>query len=147
MKRLAILFTALLLAAGPVAANEMSDARMNAAKRYVATMDIQWMMGESINQIALSVPEQHRPAFMKTMNELIDFELIETMTMKMMAEGFTVEELTALADFYEKPVGQSIMVKMPKMMGALMPIMQQQMMAAIQKMQQRAQERKNKATP
>lgn len=38
-----------------------------------------------------------------------------------MAELFTLEEITALAEFYNTPVGRSVMTKLPQMMERLQP--------------------------
>ena len=43
------------------------------------------------------------------------------------AETFSTDELTKLDEFYESPVGQSILAKMPVAMQKMMPVMVQLM--------------------
>ena len=147
MKRFLLALGALILLAGPVAAADDSvEARRAAAQRYAATMDLPNMMGESINQMAMTLPAEHRSAFVKAMNDNMDIARLEELTVGMMIRLFTAGELTALADFYGTPTGQSILKKMPQMMSGLMPIMQEQMARTLERAQKRQQDQQNKGS-
>lgn len=105
-------------------AQDTSGNRLEAAYRYVKTSDVQKMMNEMTEQIALNLPENKREAFIQYMTESLDLQMIESMMVTSMVQHFTVNELNALADFYGSPEGVSIMKKMPAYMATVMPMLQ-----------------------
>ncbi len=103
-------------------------------KRYFNAIHFEQLMTGIVNQITPAMMAQVR----KSHPELTDTEFkaatdaitestgdfIKKMTdasIPVYADIFTVEELTKMDEFYETPVGQSIMAKVPEASQKLMP--------------------------
>lgn len=85
------------------------------------------------DQIAATLPIDQRESFRELLNEHFDFERYKLLNAAMMARHFTVAELTALDNFYASPEGQSVMHKMPLVMGEMLPFAQQMIIDAIRR--------------
>ena len=59
-----------------------------------------------------------------------------------MLKHFTADELAAIADLYESPVGQSAMSKMAVYMADVMPVIEAEVMRAVDEFQKKKSERK-----
>lgn len=133
----AVCFAFLILMAGVPAVRAQSadtpENRKAAAARYAATFDFNDQMTRSLEAIAQSLPPEKRDEFVRQISSLIDFDEYRRFLMGTLVTLFNTDELNRLADFYGTPEGQSILKKMPQMMSALMPYMQQQMIKAIQR--------------
>lgn len=140
------LFVSLALAGGAMA--ETTQKRLDLARRYIVALDMKKsvmpmmdgltdaMLEQKLSELEL--PEAKKPAVAKALKAAIADTMDEVMIGKMatalqpaLAETFTDEELQAMVDFYESPVGRSIIAKMPAFgqvsggaMAKLMPEMQ-----------------------
>lgn len=85
------------------------------------------------DQIAATLPIEQRESFRELLNEHFDFERYKQLNTAMMARHFTVAELAALDNFYISPEGQSVMQKMPLVMGEMLPFAQQMIVDAIRR--------------
>jgi hypothetical protein len=85
------------------------------------------------DQIAATLPIDQREAFRELLNQHFDFERYKQLNTAMMSRHFTVTELTALDNFYSSPEGQSVMQKMPLVMGEMLPFAQQMIIDAIRR--------------
>ena len=100
---------------------------MAAAERYVAVVDFEKMMNDSILTIAQTYPANQRENVIAKMRRAIDVQWLRNLMINSMVQILTVEELNALADFYGSPVGRSIVRKTPAYFAAFMPAMQQRL--------------------
>jgi hypothetical protein len=137
MKRLILALVAAAVLGAPASADDDKASREVAAKRYVTATDTSRMIGETVNQMALTLPAEQRSEFVRAMNGVLDVGRLEAFMIALMADAFTTEELSAIAGFYESPVGQSVLTKMPKVMATVQPFMQQEVMRALQQLQQK----------
>lgn len=116
--------------------SDSSEARLEAAKRYLAVVPMTEMIDKSINEMAQRIPPDKRDEFSKLMKKFIRVEFLEKLAIESMVKVFTTEELNALADFYGSKIGRSVMNKFGVYMAEIMPAMQQEIMRALQELQQ-----------
>ncbi len=126
--------------AADAAAPAPDPAKVALVKRYFAAVHMNTMMTGMMHQMMPAMVAQMR----KTHPEMTDAQaqdvsdavagsmddvmtkLAVAMT-PVFAETFSTDELTKLDEFYESPVGQSILAKMPMVMQKLTPAMVQMM--------------------
>jgi hypothetical protein len=131
------------MAAAQTAAPATSGAtpeKIALVKRYFADMHINQMIGGMLHQMMPAMLAQVRKthpeitdaqmqgltdAVTDSMNEYMP-KMIDAM-IPVYADTFSTEELTKLDEFYESPVGQSILAKMPVAMQKATPVMMQLM--------------------
>ena len=132
-----VLFAALatlMLASGASWAADDLAARRVVAKEYLYLSAQATDFGAVAAQVApaiLGSIQQRQPALFSSkrarLTEIVEQFLeasIRNATLDLdadMAKAFSIEELTALRDFYASQVGMSVMTKMPAFMGAAMP--------------------------
>ncbi len=138
MKRIAVLvLMALSLFAAELRAQsgEEPEKRAALAARIVERTwgDTRRTIEVMRDQIAATLPVDQREAFRELLNEHFDFERYKQLNTAMMSRHFTVAELTALDNFYHSPEGQSVMQKMPLVMGEMLPFAQQMIIDAIRR--------------
>lgn len=68
---------------------------------------------DSVRQLSLRYPEDVRVLFVSRMMQTFDRETMTEISVKAMAETFTVAELEKMVDFYGSPEGRSIAGKTP----------------------------------
>jgi hypothetical protein len=140
-KILIALLTGALLASTPAicqaqAATEAAPLpeKITLVKRYFAAIHFEQMMTGIVNQMTPAMMAQMR----KTQPNMTDAEFqaateavtessndflkkVTDASIPVYADIFTVEELTKMDEFYETPIGQSIMAKVPEASQKLMP--------------------------
>jgi hypothetical protein len=84
-----------------------------------------------VEEMSKQMPLEERQDFSDFMNNDVRWADIEAAAKKSLATHLTVEEITALAEFMEKPVGKSAMGKMKYYMADLMPIVQTEIKRAL----------------
>ena len=112
---------------------DTEENRMVAAERYLKAQPMEPMMRETAEKMAAQMPPDARQMFKDAMMNELDIPKVEELTKKAMAKNFTLSEINAMADFYGSPEGTSVMKKFPQYMADLMPTVQQETMAAMQK--------------
>lgn len=112
--------------------------RRAAAERYEATMPVAKMLEESVEQIALSLPDDQRATFVAQMLRVIDGQQLRSMVLEKMIEVFSADELDALATFYGSAVGQSVVAKFPVYMAEMMPLIQLELARAAGELKERS---------
>jgi hypothetical protein len=101
-------------------------------------MPIARMMEESVQQMALSLPNDQRSGFVALMEQAVNGEQLRLVALDKMVEVFSAEELNALATFYGSPVGQSIVTKFPVYMAEVMPLIQLELARAGRELKDRS---------
>jgi len=134
--------SALALCAAPLAhaadtpAAAPDPAKIALVKRYFAAMHFGQMMSGMMHQMGPAMMAQMRQAHPEvtdaqmqgvsdamgaTMDEYLP-KMMDAMV-PVYADTFSTEELTKLDEFYESPIGQSIVSKTPLAMQKMMPVM------------------------
>lgn len=121
----------LCLALAPASLAETRDERLAVATEYndaaLADMDmdamIRAMWEPLVQQVAPQATDNQRAQVHALYVETFDGRLRDLMKHQpdIMADIYTLEELTALRDFYATPVGRSVMTKLPQIMQAIQP--------------------------
>lgn len=115
-------------------AESESDARLGLAREYIGysleTMDVDAMVGQMSEPILQGI-QSRQPSLWAAkgvaLTEIVKGAMGTSLraallgTDDAMAANFTLEELTALRDFYASPAGRSVMGKMGGFMGEVMP--------------------------
>ncbi|UTW44486.1 DUF2059 domain-containing protein [bacterium SCSIO 12696] len=121
MKKLLITFTSLLFSAQLSFA--ASQAQLDAADELLAMMDMDKMMGESVEQM-LNLQIQQNPALaqfkdimIKFLSEHLSYASLKPEMVAIYAEAFTADELQDLIDFYKTPTGQKSLHLLPQLMA------------------------------
>jgi hypothetical protein len=147
MKRFVVAVCAVLcLAAAPVQAAQAAAATptpraLALTKRYIAALHVddsmkpmmQSMMGPMMDEQARAFPnmtDEQRKAVHETVEEFVAGDMMSVVIERMTpiyATTFSEEELQAMVDFYESPMGQSIIGKMPRMGPAMAQLMVEMM--------------------
>lgn len=105
-----------------------------AAEGYWDAAKIAEMIQDSMNRMALRVPEAERAGFKKDIGDkLLSSGNIKKQTVDAAARVFTKGELEALSKFYASPEGRSSMEKMPTFMAQLSRVVQMELMGLMEK--------------
>ncbi|MFT5286034.1 MAG: hypothetical protein ACI8TQ_002202 [Planctomycetota bacterium] len=105
--------------------------RIIEADRYLVSADLEEMMTEMTKSMNSMMPPDQVEAFNEVMTEHLDFEKFSSIMRASVVKNFTAEEIRVLADFYESPVGKSVMQKMGPYMQDAMPGIMKIMMEAM----------------
>jgi uncharacterized protein len=120
-------FAVALMLAVPSFAQAQSPELLAAADRMIQVQDMNAMMKDMASNMAKSLPENVRAAFVAEMTDETFLARYKGKMRTVMAKTFTVEEMNALSDFYAKPIAKTAMAKMGTMMGDMMPFLQGEM--------------------
>lgn len=126
MRRTMSLIAVMMLAATLAGCGAPEDTKANrkaAAKEYLDAIPIKEMINDAAGKMAVHLPESQREKFISYITDNVNIERIEKMTSEAMVKVFTPEEINALREFQESDVGKSIISKYGDYMGALMPVM------------------------
>ena len=122
----------LLLPACHALASDTEQERVAAAKRYLEVAQMSRITDDTVTELAKSLPAEQRGKFLQFMREAVRPEVLERAALASMVKVFTAQEINALADFYGSPVGKSAMSKFGLYMADVMPVIQQEMLRAMQ---------------
>lgn len=110
-----LLITLCFVFVGVVAWAQIDDPSYKS--KVVELIDIQsasqLVMDNMVEQISVSIPEENKVEFKKDMDGIINKMIDKIADIYM--ENYTKEEVDALMDFYNTPVGKSIQNKLPEM--------------------------------
>ena len=125
-----------LLIIGGLATSSIADdynSRLLAAKRYAQTMPVSKLLDHMLENIAKSLPANERNIYKNKIMSAIDLPKLEKLLIETMAKHYTTKELNSLADFYESPVGKSILEKAGPCMAEIQMTMWQEVSIATEK--------------
>ncbi|AHB47512.1 hypothetical protein W911_02370 [Hyphomicrobium nitrativorans NL23] len=106
-----------------------------AADRLLEVQSPKEMLADIAGKISVSLPPSQRQAYVDAMTEPAFVERFKVAARDALAKNFTVEELDALAEFYQRPVARSAMAKMGDYMASLMPFIQAELIGIASKLQ------------
>ena len=135
MKKLTFIAIALFMALSLPAAAQQDDhvAKLAAAKSFLKTNSAEKIFEQMMAQVKKMVaqrpgtPAPDADAIKATLN----FEEMNKTMLDGLVRDFSLEELKAMAKFFNSPVGQSIMKKMPVYQSEVMPAVMQKMQQAV----------------
>ena len=127
------LFLSCALAFG---APDTSETRRQEAERYLQATPPKALFEDMADKMSVNLPADQRDQFKKLMTSQLDIAALTKAMVDSMVKHFTTEELKALADFYDSPVGKSAMQKFGAYMADIMPTMEAEIMKAQAKLNQ-----------
>ncbi len=133
---LRVLTAALLLPlSAALAAEDTPQTREKEVERYLQAVSPQTLMDEMTKKIAQTLPAPQQEQFKVLMTKHLDINRVVSLMRASIVKTFTTEEIHALADFYNSPVGKSATAKMPVYMAEVMPALILEMQTAAAKAQ------------
>ncbi len=98
--------------------------------RYLKVIPPEEMMNDMADNIAMTLMPEMRLAFKDMMTKHLDVAAVTKAIKNSMIKHFTVDEVSALADFCGSPIGKSAMKKLGSCMADTMPAIQGEIMKA-----------------
>ncbi len=137
-----LLIIVLVTLSGPtVAIDDTPENRLIQIERYLEAVPPRKLFEELSNQIAMSFPPGEQLEFRSLMTDFVDVDVITDAMVASMLKHFTADELAAVADLYESPVGQSAMSKMGVYMADVMPVIEAEILRAVDEFEKKKAER------
>ncbi len=117
--------------AAPAADSEAN--RQAAAKQYLAVAPPQELLTEMSQKVVKMLPEKSQKVFLEVMQSKSLQETTYDITLKALVKHFTINELHAMTAYYGSPEGKSIRQKYGDYMSDVMPQVNKEVIAALQK--------------
>lgn len=130
----ALLIALMPWAMSPAFAQSDEAGKQAQVDRYFKAVPLSRMMEDSYAQLALQLPPDKREQFKADMRVLVRAERMEAIARTAMVKTFTLDELTAMADFYSSEHGASAMAKFGVYMAEVMPPLMQEVQRAVQQL-------------
>jgi hypothetical protein len=123
-----------LLSSPGFAATEQdaSEAKARLIDEYFSYIPMKRIVDETTLEIAKQVPAEKRQLFIDAMTQRVRVEVLEQAARQSLAKHLSVSELRMFVEFIKRPEARSAMEKMKYYMADLMPVVQQEMVRAIQ---------------
>ncbi len=136
MRRFIFILTAIILSGFSILSNQRTipdtkENRILAAKQYLKAVPVEDIIEDVVENRALELPEDKRAKFKNLIQEETRLEAVRRIIVTVMIKHFNTAEIEALADFYEKPEGQSILHKYSEYTAELMPAIQEEILQAM----------------
>jgi hypothetical protein len=122
-------------------AQDTPATRQAAVDRYMKAVPMGKMLDDMFTEISKQIPVAQRAEFLADMRKVVRVDFLEKISRDSMVKTFTVEELTALAEFYESKHGSSAMQKFGGYMADVMPLIQAEVLRSVQELQKQKQTR------
>ncbi len=132
-----VLAAGLLATAAPGAAAQdtvsVTPSHQAAGERLLRAMHTEEMLARTMELMFSSMLEQDpemaemEDILREFVAEAVDWETMGPLMLQVYVETYTEEELNAMAAFYETPMGQRIVLKMPELTARTSLLSQQQM--------------------
>jgi hypothetical protein len=106
--------------------------REAAAQRYLKAVPVQKMIDDMLKVVMKSVPAEKQTGFNAIIRKTLRPEFIEQASIQAMVKTFTAHEINAMTSFYDSPEGRSVQAKMGTYLAEIMPLLQQEMLRALQ---------------
>lgn len=113
-------------------AQNPAEAKARLINEYFTHVPMERMMDETTRELAKQVPAERRQQFIEAITRNVRLDVLEKAARQSMAKHLTLAELTMFVEFIRRPEAQSAMEKMKFYMADLMPVIQQELMRAIQ---------------
>ena len=117
------------------AIDDTPENRAIQAERVIAATPPDEMMADMAENVSMNLPPSDRAEFRRLMTEFVDLEILTNVMRESMIRNFTADELAALSELYESPIGKSAIGKMGLYMADIMPTVEAEIMRAIGELQ------------
>lgn len=117
-------------------ARKLADSVMTQMDNFMQQAMAQATQGQTIPAKVQKQIDQGRSEMMALMKELLDWNKLEPMYVRIYQKNFTQAEVDGMIVFYKTPAGAAVINKMPTVMQNAMDEMQQLMGPVMQKIQQ-----------
>lgn len=135
MKRILHWLVLSLFLANPSFAVTEPDASSTKAQlidEYFSYIPMKRMLDEMALELSKQLPPARRQVFVDTMANRVRVEVLEQAARESLARHLSVAELRLFVEFIKRPEARSAMDKMKYYMADLMPVVQQEMIRAMQ---------------
>jgi rhodanese-related sulfurtransferase len=112
----------------------IQDTRQNriaAAEHYLKIVRPANFLKDAVANITLELPEDRREELKNLIMKEVNLEVVETVIKTTLVKHFTAAEIEALADFYNRPEGQSIMYKFAGYAAEVMPPIEEEVLRVL----------------
>ncbi len=141
MKRIGVwvLVFCICVAALPAGAQEAARSadyqqRLELARKMHEIRPTSLQVQAAVDRAARTVPEAEKSVFKEKVMASIDQKVLEDISVKAMAEVFTVPELQRMIDYFSTPESRAISQKTPLYQGMIQPEITKMLDAALLKM-------------
>ena len=126
------LLALLLLTGTALATEDTEENRRNEVERYFSAFPVDQLISELTESRMQTMPPGQKEFFKQVMKDHFNVDLINQTMKDAMVREMTVEEISALADFYEQPVAKSALRKSSFILSELMPVIRAEAQRAAQ---------------
>ncbi len=123
------------------AIEDTPENRLAQVERYLKAVPPKKTFEELSNTVSKNFRPAERIEFLSLTRDFVDVDVITDAMVASMIKHFTADELAALADLYESPAGQSAMSKMGLYLAEVMPVIEAEIMRAVDEFQKRKAQR------
>lgn len=125
-----IILTLLCIVISSFALDDTPENRAKEAARYMETTPPEDIMKDIAEQISQNLSPENRREFKDLIGKHLNIAVITKAIKDALVKHFTADELKALANFYNSPVGKSAMKKFSLYMADVMPVIQSEIIKA-----------------
>lgn len=83
------------------------EQRLELAKKMHEFRPVKQQVDNAIDAYVSGMPEKDREPFRTALSTALNYQALETLSVDAMAETYTLEELTAMVEYYSKPEARS----------------------------------------
>ena len=123
------------------AIEDTQENRLIQIERYLKAVPPKRTFEELSNNVSMNFPPAERIEFLSLTRDFVNVDVITDAMIASMLKHFTADELAAIADLYESPAGQSAMSKMGVYLAEVMPVIEAEIMRAVDEFQKRKDQR------
>ena len=109
MKFLPLFLTFLVMATPTYVSAQESDAavRLDLAREYHEYRPVKPQIDRAIENVAANLSEGAREEFTLAMQRMLNYPAIESLSVEIMADVYTKEELEVMVAYYKQPIAQA----------------------------------------
>ena len=109
MKFLYLFLTVLLIGIPTYVSAQEGEAeqRLDLAREYHEYRPVKPQINRAIENVAKGLPEVNRQEFTLAMQRLLNYPAIESLSVEIMADVYTREELGVMVAYYKQPIAQA----------------------------------------
>lgn len=112
--------------------SDTAEAKARLINEYFSYIPMKQLMDETALELSKRVPADKRQLFIDTMSKNVRIDVLEQAARQSMAKHLTLPELEMFVEFIKRPEARSAMAKMKYYMADLMPVMEKELVRAIQ---------------
>ena len=121
-------------------AHKLVDTMTAQMDGYMKQIMQQATQGQHITPEIQKGIDKREAEMMSMLKELLDWDKLEPMYVRVYQKSFTQGEVDGMVAFYKTPIGQALLTKMPAVMQNTLNEMQQMMQPMMQRMQRMQQD-------